>query len=164
MRNLFIFVIALCNFNFLQSQVGINTDAPNGATVLDITSNEKGILIPRLTDTERDTKLADNDPDTVPPAGVVNTNLSAGTLIYNTTANRFEFWDGVVWRQLFVATSSAAGNDGVVKINGGSGGAKPTVSLTAGGNTYGPRKQVVYTTPLTFAAFPTTSWPETHLQ
>ena len=67
MRNLFIFVIALCNFNFLQSQVGINTDAPNGATVLDITSNEKGILIPRLTDTERDTKLADNDPDTVPP-------------------------------------------------------------------------------------------------
>lgn len=161
MRNKFILGMSLILFTISHAQVGINTTTPNGATVLDINSNEKGILVPRLTDSERDTKLADNDPLTVPPAGVVNLNLAAGTLIYNTSADRFEFWDGLVWRQLFVATSSVAGNDGVVKVDSGAGGVKPTLSLAGAGNTYGPPVQVLYTTPLTFAASPTTSWPET---
>ena len=143
------------------AQVGINTSTPNGATVLDINSNAKGVLIPRLTDTERNSSLADNDILTIPPAGVVNTNLSPGTLIYNTTIDRFEFWDGFLWRQLFVATSSAAENDGVVKVDSGAGGVKPTISLSASGNTYGPQVQVLYATPLIFAPSPTTSWPET---
>ncbi|MBH1959800.1 MAG: hypothetical protein I8H68_06795 [Flavobacteriia bacterium] len=153
--------MSLILFTISHAQVGINTTTPNGATVLDINSNEKGILVPRLTDSERDTKLADNDPLTVPPAGVVNLNLAAGTLIYNTSADRFEFWDGLVWRQLFVATSSVAGNDGVVKVDSGAGGVKPTLSLAGAGNTYGPAVQVLYTTPLIFAPSPTTSWPET---
>lgn len=79
----------------------------------------------------------------------------AGTLIFNTTQNRFEFWDGTLWRQLFVATNSAAGNDGVVRIDGGAGGVHPTV------DDFGNPKPLVYTTPLTFAPSPTTSWPET---
>ncbi|UFK97945.1 hypothetical protein [Kaistella faecalis] len=161
MRNKFILGMSLILFTISHAQVGINTTTPNGATVLDINSNEKGILVPRLTDSERDTKLADNDPLTVPPAGVVNLNLAAGTLIYNTSADRFEFWDGLVWRQLFVATSSVAGNDGVVKVDSGAGGVKPMLSLAGAGNTYGPPVQVLYSTPLTFAASPTTSWPET---
>ncbi|MCG2780275.1 MAG: hypothetical protein L6264_04940 [Weeksellaceae bacterium] len=152
--------IAFLLFTLLNAQVGINTVNPNGATVLDITSNEKGILIPRLSDSERNAKLADNDPLTVPPAGVVNTNLTAGTLIYNTTVDRFEFWDGVVWRQLFVATSSAAGNDGVVKVDSGNG-VKPSVTLSASGNSYGTPILIEYNTPLIFAPSPTTSWPET---
>ena len=152
--------VALLLFSISFAQVGINTSYPNKATVLDINSNAKDILIPRLSDAERNTNLADNDPLTIPPAGVANINLSAGTLIYNTSNNRFEFWDGLVWRQLFVATSSQAGNDGVVKINSGAGGAKPIVSLSAGGNTYGTPQQILYTTPLTFAPSPTTSWPE----
>ncbi len=142
------------------AQVGINTTDPNKATVLDINSNTKGILIPRLSSSERNTNLADNDPLTVPPAGINNSALTSGTLIYNTSENRFEFWDGLVWRQLFVATSSQAGNDGVVRIESGSGGAKPTVNLAANGNTYGTPQQILYPTPLVFAPSPTTSWPE----
>lgn len=161
MRKKFILGMSLILFTISHGQVGINTATPNGATVMDISSSEKGILIPRLSDTERNTKLADNDPLTVPPAGVVNANLSNGTLIYNTSSDRFEFWDGFVWRQLFVATSSAAGNDGVVKVESGAGGVKPTVNLSASGNTYGTPQQILYTTPLTFAPSPTTSWPET---
>lgn len=153
--------MSLILFTISSAQVGINTITPNGATVLDINSNAKGVLIPRLTDTERNTSLADNDILTVPPAGVVNTNLSRGTLIFNTTVDRFEFWDGFLWRQLFVATSSAAGNDGVVRVDSGVGGLKPTVTVGASGNTYGPQKQIVYSTPLVFAPAPTTSWPET---
>ncbi|MDM1070920.1 hypothetical protein HX001_00270 [Empedobacter brevis] len=157
------FILFTIVFGCLQSnaQVGINTSTPNDATILDIVSNNKGILIPRLTTTERNSSLADNDPLTIPPNGVSNTSLTAGTLIFNLTDNRFEFWDGLVWRQLFVPTSSTAGNDGVVKINGGAGGAKPSVSLTPNGNTYGTPHQILYTTPLTFAPSPTTSWPET---
>lgn len=150
---------ALCSL--LNGQVGINTTNPNAATVLDVTSNQKGILIPRLSDTERNTNLADNDPLTVPPAGVVNANLAIGTLIFNTTASAFQYWDGTVWRQLFVATSSQAGNDGVVKINSGNGGVKPTLNLSAAGSGYGPKQQVIYAVPLVFAPSPTTSWPET---
>ncbi|WP_157445730.1 hypothetical protein [Chryseobacterium indologenes] len=148
-------------YGFVYAQVGIDTTTPNGATVLDIVSNQKGILIPRLTDTDRDTYLADNNASTVPPAGVVNANLTAGTLIFNTTTNNFQYWDGTLWRQLFVPTSSQAGNDGVVKVNSGNANVKPSFSLSAAGSGYGARQQVTYTVPLVFAASPTTSWPET---
>lgn len=143
------------------AQVGINTSNPNNATVLDIVSNSKGILIPRLSASERNVSLADNDSSTTPPNGVANLSLTTGTLIYNTTDNRFEFWDGVLWRQLFVPTSSAAGNDGIVKINSGAGGVKPNINLTPNGNSYGTPQQILYTIPLVFASSPTTSWPET---
>lgn len=162
MRKKFILGISLILFTISSAQVGINTTNPNGATVLDINSNAKGVLIPRLTDTERNSSLADNDILTIPPAGVANANLRAGTLIYNTTIDRFEFWDGFLWRQLFVATSSAAGNDGVVKVNsGGPLNERPVLTLSAANGTYAPGQQVIYKTPLNFAPAPTTSWPET---
>lgn len=161
MRKLLTTFIPILVYCFSYAQVGINTTSPNGATILDVVSNQKGILIPRLTDTDRDTYLADNDVLTVPPAGVVNASLTAGTLIFNTTTNNFQYWDGTLWRQLFVPTSSQAGNDGVVKVNSGNANAKPSLNLVASGNTYGPRQQVLYVTPLVFAASPTTSWPET---
>lgn len=158
-KTLILIPIFLCSI--FNAQVGINTTTPNGATVLDIKSNQKGILIPRLTDTDRNTNLADNDPLTVPPAGVVNSNLIAGTLIFNTTANNFQYWDGSLWKQIFVPTSSQAGNDGVVKVSSGNANVKPSVNLSASGSGYGTKQQVLYATPLVFAASPTTSWPET---
>ncbi|MDR6485872.1 hypothetical protein J2799_000357 [Chryseobacterium vietnamense] len=161
MRKILTLFILFFISSFVYAQVGINTSAPNGASVLDIVSNQKGILIPRLTDTDRDNNLADNDVSTVPPAGVVNANLTAGTLIFNTTTNNFQYWDGTLWRQLFVPTSSQAGNDGVVKVNSGNANVKPSFSLSAAGSGYGPRQQVLYNAPLVFAASPTTSWPET---
>ncbi|MBB6329360.1 hypothetical protein HNP24_000310 [Chryseobacterium sediminis] len=161
MRKILTLFILFFISSFVHAQVGINTSTPNGAAVLDIVSNQKGILIPRLTDTDRDTNLADNDASTVPPAGVVNANLTAGTLIFNTTTNNFQYWDGTLWRQLFVPTSSQAGNDGVVKINSGNANVKPSFSLSASGSGYGPRQQVLYAVPLVFAPSPTTSWPET---
>ncbi|WEK69999.1 MAG: hypothetical protein P0Y62_00330 [Candidatus Chryseobacterium colombiense] len=161
MRKLLTSFIPIFICTLIYAQVGINTTSPNGATVLDITSSQKGILIPRLSDAQRDASLADNDPSTVPPAGVVNSNLTAGTLIFNTTANNFQFWDGTLWRQFFVPTNSQAGNDGVVKINSGNANIKPSFSLSASGSTYGADLLVTYAVPLVFAPSPTTSWPET---
>jgi len=161
MIKIFISTIPIFVCSLLSAQVGINTTTPNGASILDINSNQKGILIPRLTDADRNTNLADNDPLTVPPAGVVNPSLTNGTLIFNTTSNTFQYWDGSIWRQLFVTTSSQAGNDGVVKVNSGNANVKPSLTLSSSGSGYGTRQQVLYTSPLAFAASPTTSWPET---
>lgn len=51
------------------------------SAILTIGSNDKGLLIPRLTTLERDGIL-------IPATGL---------LIYNTTTNQFEYFDGVVW-------------------------------------------------------------------
>lgn len=165
-KNLFFTAIFVATMlMFTNAQVGINTTEPNSAAVLDIVApnSDKGILIPRISEADRDAKLGDNDPETAWPATGNNPDLKGGTLIFNTDANAFQYWDAtnLIWRQLFVATSSEAGNDGVVKINSGAGGIKPVVTISGSGNTYGPAAQILFTTPLMFAAHPTTSWPET---
>lgn len=71
--------------NYAQAQtgaIGIGTETPNSKAILDITSNSKGILIPRLTQSERDALQAN---------GTSNPGIN-GMLIYNTTDNRFNFW------------------------------------------------------------------------
>lgn len=62
-------------------QVGIGTNAPNTSSILDIVSTTKGVLLPRMTTTQRD---AINTPAT-------------GLKIYNTTTNAFNFYDGSAW-------------------------------------------------------------------
>ncbi len=56
------------------SQVGINTDSPDNSAELDVTSenNDKGVLIPRLTTTERN--------------GI--TNPASSLLIFNETETK----------------------------------------------------------------------------
>jgi len=51
----FYFIIFLLPFNVLAQSVSINTDgsAPNSSAALDIKSDSKGLLIPRLTATQR---------------------------------------------------------------------------------------------------------------
>lgn len=52
---LILFVIGFC-FSGLYSQVAVNTDgsAADSSSMLDITSTDKGMLIPRMTETQRD--------------------------------------------------------------------------------------------------------------
>lgn len=65
------------------SQVGINTTTPDASSMLDITSNSKGVLIPRMTQTQR---LAIASPAT-------------GLLIYQTdNTPGFYYYDGSLWQ------------------------------------------------------------------
>lgn len=57
----FILFLIILGWSQSKAQVGIGTSTPNSATILDISSTDKGILIPRLTETERNTSLSDND-------------------------------------------------------------------------------------------------------
>jgi len=58
----------------LFSQVGIGTSAPDASAVLEVQSTQKGLLIPRMTTSQRD----------------AISSAPEGLLIYNTTSNQFE--------------------------------------------------------------------------
>lgn len=61
--------------------VGIGTGSPNSKAMLDISSTTRGFLPPRMTTTER-------DAITSPPAGL---------MVYNSTTNKLNFYNGTAW-------------------------------------------------------------------
>jgi len=68
---------------FSQS-VGIGTEKPDSVALLDLASNTKGILIPRLTSTQRNNIVR-------PPEGL---------MIYNVTTNNYNVFDGSSWKAM----------------------------------------------------------------
>ncbi len=90
MKQLLVLLIATIVMNQVRSQsVGIGTTTPNGSAQLDVSSANKGLLIPRMTQAQR---LAIVTPPSNPPA--------AGLLVYETTSNSFWFYNGTVWNQI----------------------------------------------------------------
>lgn len=89
------------------TQVGIGTTTPNGGSILDIESTDKGVLIPRI----NIDNLSTIDP--------VSGGSPTGLLVYNsntTTGPGFFYWDGTNW----VIVGDGAGSDGW-KITGNAG-------------------------------------------
>lgn len=74
--------------------MGLGTQAPNSNAILDISSNSKGVLFPRMTTTQRNTIP-------LPPIGLT---------IYNIDRNEFEWFEGQVWlnRNLVKRINSSA--------------------------------------------------------
>ncbi len=68
----------------ISQSVGIGTTTPHNSSTLDITSSGKGLLIPRLTTSERNAIAA--------PAN--------GLMIYNVTENDFNFFNGSYWQKV----------------------------------------------------------------
>ncbi len=81
MKFLIIFLFPILVF----SQIGVNTNTPDNSSILDIESNDRGILIPRLTDAERAT---------------IPTPIADGLMIFNTTQQRFQYFSGGNWFNL----------------------------------------------------------------
>lgn len=61
MKRIFLLAISFCMLNSIYSQVGINTNTPHTSAMLDIASTNKGLLIPRMTTSQ---KLAITSPAT----------------------------------------------------------------------------------------------------
>jgi len=81
---LFTFFVVLFTFNLTAQNVGINGNGavPDASAILDISAaptNNKGMLIPRLTTTQRNSIIS--------PAHTL--------LIFNTTTNCYEWWDNL---------------------------------------------------------------------
>ncbi|MGZ5134731.1 MAG: hypothetical protein ACXWCG_06265, partial [Flavitalea sp.] len=80
-----LFHYLLLNTSYLFSQsVGIGTTNPNSDAQLDVSSTEKGILIPRLTSTQRNNIVRPTE----------------GLMIYNTTTNNYNVFDGSSWKAM----------------------------------------------------------------
>ena len=124
MKFFFVFILTFLSI-FTYSQVGINTDGstPNSSSMLDIKSNNKGILIPRMTQAER---------------SVISTPAN-GLMVYQTNGTSgFYFYDGSSWVRL--ATGSEAtytSGTGISISNNTITNTSPdqTVTLTSGGAT-----------------------------
>ena len=80
-KKLFLSFLLLGNFAF--AQVGIGTTAPHASAALDISSTSKGLLLPRMTTTQRNAILT--------PA--------TGLIVFDTTLNGFYGYDGTTWTQ-----------------------------------------------------------------
>ena len=104
--------------------VGIGTETPNAKSVLDVFSTTKGILVPRLTLAQRDVLQVD---------GISNPAIN-GMMIYNSTANRFNFWlvnkwydlaDGPMGPQGFKGDQGNIGLTGPIGVTGTTGAVGP---------------------------------------
>lgn len=85
---------SFCLYGFSQS-VGIGTTTPHISAQLEITSNSKGLLIPRLTKMERQNI----------------TTAATGLLVYQTDADSSFFWyNGAAWIKLLSTSSGWALN------------------------------------------------------
>lgn len=99
------FLLGFKNIALAQTtgSVGVGTTLPYANAILDITSTDKGLLIPRLTAVQRDVLTP-------------KLNLVAnGLLIYNVTTLRFNYWNGTQWNDVGLAGAAGArGADGTV--------------------------------------------------
>ena len=82
------------NFSAQAQSVGVGTTAPNASAVLDVSSTTKGLLPPRMTQTQR---------DAINPAAT-----AAGLLIYNTDTKALNQWDGTKWTEVLSTGGGAA--------------------------------------------------------
>lgn len=81
-------VFTLFFTTILTAQVGINTTVPSAGSLLDISSTDKGILVPRVDITDL-TTIAPITGGSTESLLVYNTNTTTGTGFY--------FWDGSDW-------------------------------------------------------------------
>ena len=84
------------------AQVAVNSDgtSPNASAMLDVTSTTKGILIPRMTTSERE---AISSPAT-------------GLLVYDTDENSFWYYANATWINLSSAILSDADSDTKIQV------------------------------------------------
>ena len=102
MKNIFTLLAALLLTATTYAQIGINNENPDASAALDITSTTGGLLVPRMTTTQRD---AISSP-------------AIGLMIYQTDGTvGFYYYNGSSWTTLGAATSPTY-NIGEV-VNGG---------------------------------------------
>ena len=72
----------------LSAQVGINNSNPDASAALDITSTDKGLLIPRVS------------------GHTIITSPATGLLVYDTSTDTFWYFNGSVWTEVLAANTS----------------------------------------------------------
>lgn len=81
----------LCMSFIGTSQVGINTNLPDPSAVLEIQSETQGLLTPRMTSVQR----------------TAITSPATGLMVYDTTVNSFQYFNGTDWIALASTTTAS---------------------------------------------------------
>lgn len=90
------------SINTIDNSIGIGTRSPNPSALLDLYSLNKGVLLPRLSQVQR---------DAIPAP-------SAGLAIYNTTENCVNFYEGTKWRSTCRANINATFQSATINCGG----------------------------------------------
>ena len=101
MFNTGVFISFLFCFTFVRSQVGIGTLYPDASAQLDLVSEDKGVLLPRV--------ALNSLTDTLT---ITNGNV-VSLMVYNTTNSNdlvpgYYYWDGKVWQRFLVKEDKAS--------------------------------------------------------
>jgi trimeric autotransporter adhesin len=110
-----LFLFTLTTFSAIGQSVGIGTNAPNNSALLEIRSNNKGVMIPKINLQSETDITTINSP-------------ALSLLIYNTNASLpqgegFYFWNGGSWAKLATRTNltnltwGIAGNSSTNPVN-----------------------------------------------
>jgi Chaperone of endosialidase len=90
MKNVILFFATIFYLQVVHAQnIGIGTTTPDSSAVLDVSSNNKGLLLPRLTTIERNAIA----------------NPAKGLMVYGITDSNFYMYDGA-WRRLIPAAEA----------------------------------------------------------
>ena len=117
----------------LAQNVGINTITPDASAALDITATDKGVLVPRLTTTQR-TSI---------------TTPATGLLVYDTTLGQFYFYNGSAWTAIPLSINNSWTTSGTNQYNAltgnvGIGTTSPSQKLDVSGNINIPQGNSYY--------------------
>ena len=122
-----VFTLTMVFFMYLlkaQDNVGIGTLTPNSKALVDMSSTDKGLLLPRLTTVQRNA------------LGASLTVNEDGMIVYDKNLKLFYFWDGLVWipypQGLDTDQQTLAIVGSNLVLSAGSTGGGGTVALPAG--------------------------------
>lgn len=118
----FFFLIILFFFHAgVIAQVGFNNPNPDPTSILDLTAIDKGLLIPRLTTSQREAIQVSNTP-------------ARSLLVFDATEGKFYFYDGGTWYSLNEWVQVAGSNNVSIAGNvSATGNMSVTGAITAGG-------------------------------
>jgi len=93
-----VFLLSIFDAKLFAQSVGIGTTTPDANAQLDVSSNTKGILIPRLTSVQR--------------SAIVNP--AKGLIVYDSTSRVIFYYDGIGWQGMSNSSNawSLNGNSG----------------------------------------------------
>ena len=109
---LIVFTVLMAVVVPVSAGLGIGTSNPDASAAVDITSTNKGVLLPRIAD----------------PASAIS-SPATGLTVYNTTAKCIQFWDGTAWKCAVGGSGSNSGGGGTSNTGGANalGGVNTTV-------------------------------------
>ena len=95
MKKIFIaFSFIICSFLSYSQNVGVGTNTPHASAALEVKDSARGILIPRMTATQRNSIASPVE----------------GLMVYQTDGSKgFWYYDGAIWKNVSASSSTSGG-------------------------------------------------------